>query len=69
MASVSPVTNTAQILMRSARGGPIHMADEVSRYLIAIVSATLPHSGITLELRPARHLASRPHGLRSGRDE
>ncbi|MFN8049342.1 MAG: AAA family ATPase [Ancrocorticia sp.] len=59
MASVSPVTNTAQILDAQRAVARIHMADEVSRYLIAIVSATRSHSGITLGASPRAtlHLA------------
>lgn len=52
IASVLPVATTAQVLDAQRAVARIHMADEVSRYLIAIVAATRSHSGITLGASP-----------------
>lgn len=49
---VRPVVTTTQILAAQRLVADIHMADEVSRYLIAIVSATRAHPGVHLGASP-----------------
>ncbi len=59
IASVRPVANTTHILDAQRAVARIHIADDVSRYLIGIVSATRSHSGVSLGASPRAtlHLA------------
>ncbi len=59
IADVRSVATSAEILEAQRAVALIHMADDVSRYLIAIVSATRSHPGVVLGASPRAtlHLA------------